>query len=83
MDARLPREVDDGVGPGPLHGGRGLGGVLEVGGDRVDTGRRAPRRSPAREHHPVNLRVGVCRAEVIEEVAADEAAGAGDEEPHR
>ncbi len=44
---------------------------------------RAPRHPSVGQHHSVDLDLGVLRVQEVHEVAAHEAPGTGDEEPHR
>ena len=44
---------------------------------------RAPRHPAVRQHDPVDLDLRLLRAQEVHEVPAHEAAGAGDEQPHR
>jgi len=83
LRARLAGEVHDAVGPHRLDRRRGRHGVVEVGLERGHPGARAPAAAAARQQQPEHLRLGLLRLQVGDQVAADEAARAGDEHPHR
>jgi len=83
VDARLPGEVQDPVGPHVLDDGAGRRGVGQVGLDHPRAGGGAPRDRAVGQRHPVDLDLRVLGVQEVHEVAADEPPRARDEEPHR
>jgi hypothetical protein len=78
-----PCQGHDGVGSGLLDDRSGGRGVVEVGLDEADALGRGTRQAAARRDDAVDVSLRLFAPQQLEQVAPDEAAGTGDEQPHR